>query len=397
MQSYRIVLKAVAVGAMSLCVSGIGAQEKQEKPDPQNNTNRPGEIRPGEKKYERSGLESPAKLGETDLRKESVRLPLNLKEGATYRFVLEGHSRPFEGKGIEGKELKGEAPGRAPGSTEKPGSPERPGATESRSAQDRPSDSPSIGKDRPGEGAFAAQRKELSLRIVKAEVDRWTVEATCASQSPGAKPGAIGAERSNKGEESGAPCTFTVSKDGKVEIASKAEPTKPDDKSSSDRAHIKAHLEHIFGYRLHEMLEPGKEYTMPGSVHALLGDSHGGATTLPAPAEAGDARTLQGEHKMRFAGVAMLNGKRVACFDILPGASYSEKERPGSAVKEEGKPDASGASPTDPTARRAQLGIAAEVGKVAYAVDDGVLERLASDGVTVSRVQQGADSTRLGN
>jgi hypothetical protein len=109
---------------------------------------------------------------------------------------------------------------------------------------------------------------------------------------------------------------------------------------------VKANLDHIFGYRLHDMnLEPGKEFTMPGTVSELEGQ----------PAAPGTEA-----HRMRFEGITRLDGNRVALFAILPSA----RETPRAAV---------------PSSTYG------EAGRAAYRIEDGLLERLVAGNCAIRR------------
>jgi hypothetical protein len=242
--------------------------------------------------------------------------------------------------------------------------------------------------------------KELSLKVVKKEGDAWVLVGICRPR---------GASPSDKDIET---ATVSVAKDGKVTcLEADGKPrveTKPTD---PQKEHMKTHIEHLFGYRLHDAkLEPGKEYTMPGSIHHLIGHhATAGAGTLPGqpvkssakeespprPGETGSS-TLPGatasapgqggDHRMRFEGVSSTDKKQVAWFTILPGKAAAGKPGEASprgtgAGEKPGTSDKPGSQPGPALAAGDRL-----AGVAAYAVDDGLLEKLAIGGMTVRRL-----------
>jgi len=346
------------IACMAFAVSQVTlpAQEKREDRSPG-----PGITRAGSEKLP------------TDLKKEGISLPLTLKEGATYSFLLEGHQEAA--KGSEPSILP-DKPRSTTGETE-PG--EKVGGRESQ--------------------AGSAMVKELSLKVVKKEGDAWVLVGICRPR---------GASPSDKDIET---ATVSVAKDGKVTcLEADGKPrveTKPLD---PQKAHMKTHMEHLFGYRLHDAkLEPGKEYTMPGSIHDLIGH-HGtaGAGTLPGQPEKSSAKeespprpgetgssTLPGatasvpgqggDHRMRFEGVSSTDRRQLVWFTILPGAAGKPGEASPRGTGAGEKPGASDKPGTQEgvTTPRAGDRLA---GVAAYAVDDGLLEKLAIGGMTVRRL-----------
>src|SRR4030095_13029439 len=123
----------------------------------------------------------------------------------------------------------------------------------------------------------AEKSAEVSFSVVKVEGDNATIEANCTAKTA-SPPGTPGELRTEKAE---GPSRFQVGEDGQITVLAVKAP--PGEKKGTDeealKAQMKTRLEHIFAYRLHDQpLQPGKEYTMPGSASDLLD---------PAPASAG--------------------------------------------------------------------------------------------------------------
>lgn len=140
-------------------------------------------------------------------------------------------------------------------------------------------------------------------------------------------------------------CLLSVDSDGQIVLPVKDAVAGEAEKLPVDKAnaHVKAHVNHIFGYRLHDsMLEPAKEYTMPASIHELLGHDSAGSA---------------GQHQMRYEGTTSLDGRQTARFVILLDVSKKASSTAGR-----------------------------EVGRAAYRVDDGLLERLVLGSTSIRRI-----------
>ncbi len=229
-------------------------------------------------------------FAQTELRREAVQLPLNLKEGMTLRYRAIGHSHGT-------KEVSKES---------------------------------STGPARPVPASASTEEADVYLRVATSIAGEATVAITCNCKEASAKS-----------------CTARVSRDGTVTFEPPEKADRPGEKHDEARAQLA--IRHIFGQGLHhQKLEPGKEYSMPGSL------------SKQEPGSAG----ADGFHLMRFEGVAKRDGKTLVVFTIAPGAAELRAGTPGRI---------------DPTGAR--------LGRAAYRLDDGLLELLSTTGCSLRRIE----------
>jgi sporulation protein YlmC with PRC-barrel domain len=274
-----------------------------------------------------------------NLRKEPVELPLKLTKGTklSYQFESSYHGRGEQGAGRVPDEQPQERPRKADAPP--------PGRDEGRSTE-------AAGASATGPGLVRLEITEMSGGEAK-------VEVTCS------------------GKETKT-ATLTVTQDGAVQYEGAT--TQED---TGKEAHFRAFMAHIFGQGLHgRRLEPGREYTMPGSLHNLRWtEGHGESRT---EGSAGATATA-GSHAMRFEGLTRKQGMELAIFSLPAsgsgfapaGSRQTESGTTGGTAGQQGS-TAAGTRPATETA-----GV---FGRAAYRVDDGLLEKLVFDGMTVRRL-----------
>jgi hypothetical protein len=206
------------------------------------------------------------------------------------------------------------------------------------------------------------------------------------------------------GSEKSAPCTFLVARDGTVRPSLAMDPgqeTRPATtvaQEASERAKTLMFVQHVFGQGLHkDKLEPGREYTMPGSFHSFDDASLSPATArdVGAPERprgvpeggrtAASSGTAAGTHAIRHEGTATCHGQLVAVFGIAHGKGIGTERSEPAARPGEGRP-----AVTLPG--KACAGCS---GKAAYRISDGLLEAMAFEGSSVLRTD--ARRPSLGN
>lgn len=256
-----------------------------------------------------------------DLRRETVELPLKLQKGAWINFQVEC-PMTAAARTPETHKPDPAATGRAGGKL--------------------------------SSGAGESTVSQLRLEVIEMTGDEATVEINCS------------------GKETKS-CTVRVAKDGTVHYdAAAAESTTADGKD----AQLRLLVTHIFGQGLHgRKLEPGQEYTMPGSFHGL---PHAEARS------AGPSRTAaEGTHTMRFEGVTRKHGMELAVFSI-PGSATTIQKAAGAVGEER----VTGAAPEGVAGtRRVTDGAGTGTrGRAVYRLDDGCLQKLLFDGTSVHRL-----------
>jgi sporulation protein YlmC with PRC-barrel domain len=175
-------------------------------------------------------------------------------------------------------------------------------------------------------------------------------------------------------------CTIRVSENGTVQSDTASTESKGD---AQKDAHFRFLVAHIFGQGLHgKKLEPGREYAMPGSLHAL---GHTEESTAPA---AGRPTGAEESHAMRFEGVTEKQGTELAVFS-LPGTSSAIRPTAG-ASKEEG---VSGATAESVAGTRRPIETAGVMGRAAYRLDDGCLQKFLFQGTSVVRLNTSSEAS----
>ncbi len=231
------------------------------------------------------------------------------------------------------------------------------------------------------------KEREVHLQVMSATGDESTVQVTCEGK-----------------DEARETCTVQVSKDGTVRFEDRVRTDKEPAAGLAPGAKEKIQIlvQHIFGQGLHrEKLEPGKEYTMPGAFHGfeLAGSAPARSTdegalrreTSISPGATAPSSATAETHVMRFEGTAKREGNAVAVFSV-PGSSSEGNElriRPTEPRPGENRPGAA-----TRTGEREGQHVAAATGKAVYRTDDGLLDAMVLDGLTVRRLDAKSD---LGN
>lgn len=233
--------------------------------------------------------------------------------------------------------------------------------------------------------------KEVRFQVLNASGDESLVQVSCDEQGAGKEP-----------------MTARVAKDGtvrfeektKTESAAAREPAggasrdlTPGSNEAENREKAQILVQHIFGQGLHrERLEPGKDYTMPGSLHGFSSGYRPGTSTSEGAAQretstapsapattAAAGSAAHGSHAMRYEGIAKRDGNAVAVFSF--GAPATEPRIRPTEPRSESRPGS-------------ESGLAAASGKAVYRTDDGWLDALVLEGLSVRRVES---KSNLGN
>jgi sporulation protein YlmC with PRC-barrel domain len=256
-----------------------------------------------------------------DLKREAVELPLKLGKGTTISYRIESSSHGL-------------------GRTPEHGKPE----TTSTAREER--------------GPARGEASILRFEVTEVSGGEATVRVTCAGKEPKS-------------------CTIRISENGTVHH--EATPGESKGVAEND-GRLRLLLTHVVGQGLHgKKLEPGREYTMPGSMRDLTsaGTAPPAAGGKPDPGHAGAEST----HRMRFDGVMQKRGVELAVFSV-PG-SASALQRAAGASSEAGVAGAS-AEPAAGTRRSVDSGPV--LGRATYRLDDGCLQKLVFAGMTVHRL-----------
>lgn len=298
-----------------------------------------------------------------DLRKEPVELPLKLTEGAKFSYQIDNQGH---GQGGQYGQGAGRVPDEQP--QERPRRAETPPPGRDESSTGRSTEST------PGEGRTTSANSTLvRFEVKEMSGNEATVEVTCS------------------GKESKT-ATLRVSQDGTVHYEGKEGATGQD--NAAKEAHFRAFMAHIFGQGLHgRRLEPGREYTMLGSLqHLRWTQGHGekssatepGSATTPRTGESAGGAATAGSHSMRYEGLTRKQGMELAIFS-LP-ASSSGFQPAGSRQSESGTTGGTTGQQDSTAGTRQATETAGVFGRAAYRVDDGFLEKMVFDGMTVRRL-----------